>query len=68
MEIFKNMYVLLYADDILVLVESPNELQNAINEVHFYCQKWGLGISKNKVKGKSKTKIVIFSKGRVKTQ
>ena len=68
MEFFINMYVLLYADDTLVLAESPNELQNALNEVHSYCQKWGLRISNDKTKGKSKTRIVIFSKGKVKTK
>ena len=65
---FINMYVLLYADDTLVLAESPEELQNALNEVHSYCEKWSLRISTSKIKGKSKTRIVIFSKGKVKTQ
>ena len=68
MEFFINMYVLLYADDTLVLAESPGELQNALNEVYLYCQKWGLKISTKKIKNKSKTRIVIFSKGRVKTE
>ena len=62
------MYVLLYADDTLVLAESPEELQNAMNEVYSYCRKWGLKISTGKIKGKSKTRVVIFSKGRVRTE
>ena len=68
MEFFINMYVLLYADDTLVLAESPEELQKAMNEVYCYCQKWGLKISTGKIKGKSKTRVVIFSKGRVRTE
>ena len=65
---FINMYVLLYADDTLVLAESPLELQNAMDEVFLYCQQWGLKISTKKIKNKSKTRVVIFSKGKVKKQ
>ena len=68
LEFFINMYVLLYADDTLVLAESPVELQNAMDEVFLYCQKWNLHISTKKIKNKSKTRVVIFSKGKVKTQ
>ena len=68
LEFFINMYVLLYADDTLVLAESPAELQNAMDEVFSYCQKWGLTISTKKIKNKSKTRVVIFSKGKVKEQ
>jgi hypothetical protein len=54
-----NMYVLLYADDTLVMAESPEELQCALNAVNLYCNKWGLTINQ------SKTKVVIFSRGKV---
>jgi hypothetical protein len=54
-ELFINMYVLLYADDTLVLAESPTELQLALDEVGNYCEKWGLSINQ------TKTKVVIFS-------
>jgi hypothetical protein len=56
---FINMYTLLYADDTLVFAESPEEMQLALNEVGIYCHKWGLSINK------TKTKIVIFSRGKV---
>ena len=62
------MYVLLYADDTLVLAETPEELQNAMDEVFSYCQQWSLRISTKKIKNKSKTRVVIFSKGKVKKQ
>ena len=68
LEFFINMYVLLYADDTLVLAESPEELQNAMNEVFSYCEKWSLRISTGKIKGRSKTRVVIFSKGKVMTE
>ena len=54
------MYTLLYADDTLVFAESPDEMQLALDEVGVYCNKWGLSINK------TKTKVVIFSKGKVK--
>ena len=56
------MYTLLYADDTLVLAESPEEMQLALSEVGTYCQKWGLSINK------TKTKVIIFSRGKVKRQ
>ena len=58
-EFFINMYVLLYADDTLVMAESPEELQSALNEVSQYCNTWGLTINQ------TKTKVVIFSRGKV---
>ena len=61
-EFFINMYTLLYADDTLVMAESPEELQLALDEVGCYCHKWGLSINEKK------TKVVIFSRGKVKTQ
>ena len=59
-EFFLNMYTLLYADDTVVLAESPAELQIALDEVGIYCKKWGLSINE------TKTKVVIFSRGKVK--
>ena len=46
-EFFINMYTLLYADDTLVLAESPQEMQLALDEVGVYCNKWGLTINKS---------------------
>ena len=59
-EYFLNMYILLYADDALVMAESPEQLQLALNEVGVYCNKWGLSINE------TKTEVVIFSTGIVK--
>ena len=59
LETFMKLYVLLYADDIVVLAEPANELQLALNKLNEYCQKWSLSVNV------TKTKIVIFSRGKV---
>ena len=56
------MYTLLYADDTLVLAESAEEMQLALDGVGAYCKKWGLSINK------TKTKVVIFSSRKVQRQ
>ena len=58
-EFFIKLFVLLYADDTVVLAESPSDLQNALNAVFEYCKLWKLNLNT------SKTKVVIFSRGKV---
>ena len=58
-EMFLKLYVLLYADDTIIMAESPEELQNAMNAVYEYCDLWKLTVNT------SKTKVVIFSRGKV---
>ena len=58
-EHFLKMYVLLYADDTIVLAESPAGLQKALDAVFSYCNDWKLTVNT------SKTKIVVFSYNRV---
>ena len=58
-EFFIKIFVLLYADDTVVLADTPVDLQNALNAVHEYCKLWKLHLNT------SKTKIVIFSRGKV---
>ena len=53
------MYVLLYADDTIVMAETPDQLQLALNAVSEYCNLWQLKVNIDK------TKIIIFSKGKV---
>ena len=47
---------LLCADDIVILAESAEDLQAALNIFEEYCSEWKLSINA------SKTKIVVFSK------
>ena len=56
-----KLYVLLYADDTIIMAESPNELQLSLNAVSDYCQTWKLKINI------SKTKIIRFDKMKLKT-
>ena len=58
-EFFIKIFVLLYADDTIVLAESAEELQSALNAVHDYCNDWSLHVNT------TKTKIVVFSSGKV---
>ena len=55
-----NMFVLLYADDTIVLAEKACELQKALNAVHDYCCIYKLTVNIKK------TKIIVFSRGKVK--
>ena len=47
---------LLYADDLVILSESPTGLQNCLNSLGNYCKRWRLNINVKK------TKVMIFSK------
>ena len=58
-EMFFRLFVLLYADDTIVMADSPKELQTALNAVHNYCTTWKLTVNA------TKTKVVIFSRGKV---
>ena len=57
---FFRIYCLLYADDTIILAESPEELQTALNALHAYCLKWKITVNVKK------TKVIIFSRGVVK--
>ena len=49
-EIFVRIFVLLYADDTIIMAESPEELQNALDMVKEYCDAWKLQINVTKTK------------------
>ena len=53
-EVFLRMYVLLYADDTIVMAETPDDLQSALNAACDYCQTRHLTVNT------SKTKVIIF--------
>jgi hypothetical protein len=59
MNVYMKLYLLLYADDTVVLAETPEDLQAALDSVSRYCHTWDLNVNI------SKTKIVIFSRGKV---
>ena len=55
--VYYKLLVLFYADDCVILAESAEELQNALNEFQMSCFEWKLTVNVDK------TKILIFSKG-----
>ena len=54
-----KMFLLLYADDIVIFADSAEELQSEINSLCSYCDRW-------KLKGNSsKSHVVVFKRGRI---
>jgi hypothetical protein len=58
-EAFVHLYLLLYADDTVVLSESPQNMQKCLNLLKSYCEIWGLNINVKK------TKVLVFSRGKI---
>ena len=52
-----NLCLLLYADDIILLANSAENLQNSLNVLADYCTRWKLTVNT------AKTKIMVFRKG-----
>ena len=53
-----KLRLLLFADDLVLLSESPEALQSSINSLSKYCLKWSLQVNL------TKTKVVCFSRQR----
>jgi hypothetical protein len=58
-ETFLRLYVLLYADDTILLAETEKELQAALDGMLVYCNTWGLQVNIQK------TKVMVVSKGKI---
>lgn len=56
--LYIKILILLFKDDTLLFGSSKEDLQLAIDKFEIYCDKWRLTVNT------SKTKIMIFSKGR----
>ena len=54
---FMKLFLLLYADDIVIFSESAYDLQKGLDILNKYCQRWKLSVNPNK------SKIMIFRKG-----
>ena len=54
--VYLRLFVLLYADDTILLSEKPTELQYQLDVFHQYCKTWHLKVNS------SKSKIVIFGR------
>ena len=53
-----KLAVLLYADDTIILSDTPSGLQDGLNALKEYCTTWHLSVNE------TKTKVVIFSRGK----
>ena len=58
---YLKIFIILYADDTVILSESAEGLQEAISAFEEYCDIWKLTVNTNK------TKSVVFSKKKYKT-
>ena len=54
-----KLFVLLYANDTIVLAENEHQLQTALDTVHEYCTRYNLNVNLNN------NKIIVFSRGKV---
>ena len=52
--LYHQLYVLLYADDTVILSQSAEGLQSALSALYDYCGLWELTVNA------SKTKVMIF--------
>ena len=59
MENYLKLFVLMYADDTILLAESEDDLQHVLSAMFSYCNTWKLQVNVNK------TKIVVFSRGKI---
>ena len=57
---YLKLYILMYADDTVLLAESPEDLQKYLDTLNKYCNNFDLKINT------SKTKIFIFSRDKLK--
>lgn len=59
LDVYMKLFLLLYADDTVLMSESKDDLQYMLNNFCVFCKQWKLSVNV------SKTKVVIFSKGRL---
>ena len=52
-----NIFLLMYADDMVILAETPSGLQSMLNTLYKYTREWDLNVNV------PKTKIVVFRNG-----
>ncbi|XP_053388991.1 A.superbus venom factor 2-like [Mercenaria mercenaria] len=57
-DVYLKLFMLLYADDTVILAESTSDLQLALDAMSHYCETWCLKVNTNK------TKVVAFAKSK----
>ena len=58
-ESYMHLFLLMNADDTIILSESPKDMQTCLDALEIYCDSYGLQINT------SKTKVVVFSRGKI---
>lgn len=59
LDTYIKIFIMLYADDTVLLAETPTDLQDQLNYFYEYCTKWKLKVNVGK------TKVMIFGMGRI---
>ena len=54
-----NLFILMYADDTILIAETPEGLQKILDSLNCYCDEWNLTVNVQK------TKIMVFRNGGV---
>lgn len=54
--LYMKLCLLFYADDTVIMTETADDLQKALDEFHVYCSQWKLNVNVEK------TKILVFFK------
>ena len=58
---FFKLYLLMYADDTVLLAESPEELQTSLNTMKDYCSMFDLEINIDKTKGNYENPTILIT-------
>jgi hypothetical protein len=56
---YLKLSILLYADDMIILADTPECLQKGLDMLYQYCNVWHLSVNT------LKTKVLIFSRGKL---
>ena len=59
LDVYLKLFVLLYADDTVIMSESKEDMQNQLNVFNDFCKKWKLKVNAEK------SKVLVFSNGRL---
>jgi hypothetical protein len=59
LDIYLKLFVLLYADDTVIMSESKEDMLNQLNGFNDFCKKWKLKVNAEK------SKVLVFSNDRL---
>lgn len=48
--LYMKLFILFYADDTVIMAETAEDLQNALNEFYLHCSQWKLQVNTDKTK------------------